>query len=50
MPLYRHIDVAAGVFQDPLIRPEHVDDYELGGSWHVENASISAKVRENRCG
>jgi iron complex outermembrane recepter protein len=44
VPLYRHINAAAGVFEDPLIRPEHVNDLELGGSWHAENASLSANA------
>src|SRR5258706_1074576 len=44
VPLYRRIDVAAGVFQDPLVRPEHVNDYELGGGWHGGNASLTANA------
>jgi len=44
VPLYGHIDVAAGVYEDPLIRPEHVNDYELGGSWRAPNASLTANV------
>src|SRR5258706_8116069 len=44
VPLYRRIDVAAGVFADPLVRPEHVRDYELGGSWNVANASLTANA------
>jgi iron complex outermembrane receptor protein len=44
VPLYGHIDVAAGIYEDPLIRPEHVNDYELGGSWRAPNASLTANV------
>jgi iron complex outermembrane receptor protein len=44
VPLYDHIDVAAGIYEDPLIRPEHVNDYELGGSWRAPNASLTANV------
>ncbi len=44
VPLYRRIDVAAGVFQDPLVRPEHVNDYELGGGWHGGNAALTANA------
>lgn len=33
VPLYRTIDVARGIFQDPLIRPEKVNDFEAELSW-----------------
>ncbi|MCC6348517.1 MAG: TonB-dependent receptor [Candidatus Eisenbacteria bacterium] len=44
VPLYRRVDVAAGVYEDPLIRPERVNDLELGGRWTGDGllASVSA--------
>jgi iron complex outermembrane receptor protein len=44
VPLYGHIDQVAGVYDDPLVRPEHVNDYELGGSWHAGTASLTANL------
>ena len=44
VPLYGHIDQAAGIYEDPLIHPEHVNDYELGGAFHVGTASLSANL------
>lgn len=32
-PLYRVVDVAAGIYRDPLITPERVQAWELGGRW-----------------
>ena len=44
VPLYGHIDQAAGVYLDPLVRPEHVSDYELGAKWHAGTASLTANL------
>jgi len=44
LPLYGTIDVAAGVYQNPLIHPEHVDDFEAGGRWNGKDVSASANV------
>jgi iron complex outermembrane receptor protein len=44
VPLYRQVDVAAGVYEDPLIRPEKVDDLELGGSWRGPDASLALNL------
>jgi iron complex outermembrane receptor protein len=44
VPLYRVVDVAAGIYQDPLIRPEHVQDFELGTRWHAARASASVNL------
>jgi iron complex outermembrane receptor protein len=44
VPLYGHIDAAAGVYSDPLVRPEHVNDVELGGSFHAGTASLSVNL------
>ncbi|MCE9627380.1 MAG: TonB-dependent receptor, partial [Candidatus Eisenbacteria bacterium] len=32
VPLYRQVNVAAGIYNDPLIKPEHVHDLELGAT------------------
>jgi len=44
VPLYRRVDVAAGVYEDPLIRPEHVHHLEMGGQWTSERANVTANV------
>ncbi len=44
LPLYRRVDVAAGVYEDPLIRPEHVSHVELGGGWKGATANVSANI------
>ncbi|MEQ1834006.1 MAG: TonB-dependent receptor [Candidatus Eisenbacteria bacterium] len=44
VPLYRRVDVAAGVYEDPLIKPEHVHDLELGASWRNQALSLSANL------
>jgi len=44
VPLFRRVDVAAGVIQDPLVRPEHVHDYELGGTWAAGRSSLGANL------
>ena len=44
LPFFRVVDVARGIYDDPLIRPERVDDYELGGSWRGPRGSLSANL------
>ncbi len=44
VPLYREVDVAAGVYRDPLIRPEHVNHVEVGGAWRGRDAGASASL------
>ena len=44
VPLYRVADVALNLYRDPLIRPEKVDDFELGGSWSGRGVSASANL------
>ena len=44
LPLYRVVNVAAGVFQDPLIRPEHVQHVEVGAEWRGHDASLAANL------
>jgi iron complex outermembrane receptor protein len=41
LPLYGTIDVANGVYEDPLITPEKVSDFELGGAWRAADASAT---------
>lgn len=43
-PLYRRVDVAAGIYEDPLIRPERVNDLEAGVTWRGRAASASANA------
>lgn len=42
VPLYRRVDVAAGIYEDPLVRPERVNDLELGAAWRRGNFAASA--------
>jgi len=44
VPLFRHVDIANGVIRDPLVRPEHVQDYELGGGWNAGRSSLAANL------
>jgi iron complex outermembrane receptor protein len=44
VPLYRRVDVAAGIYEDALVRPEHVRDWELGAAWKRQEQSFSANV------
>ena len=44
VPLYRRVNVAAGIYEDPLIRPEHVRDLELGASWRTPTLALSANA------
>ena len=44
VPLYGTIDAAAGVYRNPLIRPEHVHDLELGGSWRTDAITLEANL------
>ncbi len=32
-PLYRVSDTANNIYRDPLVKPEKVNDWELGGAW-----------------
>jgi iron complex outermembrane recepter protein len=42
VPLYR--GALAGVYDDPLIRPERVRDYELGASWQRADLAFTANL------
>jgi iron complex outermembrane recepter protein len=44
VPLYRVADVTNNRYRDPLIRPETVDDFELGAGWRGHDASITANL------
>jgi iron complex outermembrane recepter protein len=42
VPLFRRIDVARHIYEDPLIRPERLNDYEVGVGYRAPGAQ--AKV------
>src|SRR5262249_34109081 len=42
--LHATIGAAAGIYEDPLIHPEHVDDFELNGTWRGGQASATATL------
>jgi iron complex outermembrane receptor protein len=44
VPLYRVADVATNTYRDPLVRPETVDDFELGAGWRGGGAALAANV------
>jgi len=44
VPLYGHIDQAAGIYEDPLVKPEHVNDVEMGTTWHAGTSSLTANL------
>lgn len=44
VPLYRVRDVANGIFEDPLVRPERVNSFELGSTWNGARASATANL------
>jgi iron complex outermembrane receptor protein len=33
VPLYETSDVVSNIYRDPLVRPEKVNDWEIGGAW-----------------
>lgn len=43
-PLYRVVDPANGVYRDPLIRPERVQAWELGGAWERPGLTVQANA------
>ncbi len=43
-PLYRVVDVANGIYDDPLIRPERVQAFELGGAWSGAALKLQANA------
>ncbi len=44
VPLYRRLDIAAGIYEDPYVTPEKVSDLELGGSWSGAGLGITANL------
>jgi iron complex outermembrane receptor protein len=44
VPLYRRLNVPAGIYEDPLVKPEHVNDVELGGTFHAGTSSLTANL------
>lgn len=44
VPLYRIRDAAANRYEDPLIRPEHVSDWEAGYAWRGAHAAASVNL------
>ena len=44
IPLYRRADTAHNLYEDPLVRPERVNDYEVGGGWRGRGASLTANL------
>jgi iron complex outermembrane receptor protein len=43
-PLYGRLDITRGVYEDPLVRPEQVNDFELGGAWHGNGLRAGANL------
>jgi outer membrane receptor protein involved in Fe transport len=44
VPLFAHYDPASGVWTDPLVKPEKVNDWELGGTFGGRAASFTANL------
>jgi iron complex outermembrane receptor protein len=44
VPLFANADVATNSYGDPLIKPEHVNDFELGGAWKAGSLSANANL------
>jgi iron complex outermembrane receptor protein len=44
VPLYRIRDTAANRYEDPLIRPEHVSDWEAGFAWRGARAAATVNL------
>lgn len=44
VPLYRRFDPASRAYSDPYVRPEKVNDYELGGSYGARGVSASVNL------
>jgi outer membrane receptor for Fe3+-dicitrate len=42
VPLYA--DAAQGTYNDPLIKPEHVHDFEVGSSWHRGTLALTGNL------
>ncbi len=44
LPRFARVDPATGRWVDPLIRPERVQDWELGASWERDGVSLVANA------
>lgn len=44
VPLFENANTATNTYGAPLIRPEHVNDFELGGTWQGAGASASVNL------
>ena len=44
VPLYAYRDLVNNVYRDPLVRPEKVEDYELGAAWRGRAASATVNL------
>jgi iron complex outermembrane receptor protein len=44
VPLYRIRDAAANRYEDPLIKPEHVSDWEAGLAWRGASAAATVNL------
>lgn len=44
VPLYEEVDVALGIYENPLVRPEQVNDYEIGASWGGPSGAASLNL------
>ena len=48
VPLFRVVDAAHGIYQDPLIHPEKLNDFEMGAGWR-SGASSDVTLRVDPC-
>ena len=44
LPLYKEIDSARGIYRDPYVRPERVNDWELGSSLKLGGVAASVNL------
>jgi len=44
VPLYAYRDPANNIYRDPLVRPERVQDYEVGAAWRGRDASATVNL------
>ncbi|MBC8043259.1 MAG: TonB-dependent receptor [Rhizobacter sp.] len=44
LPLFKKVDPAQGIYEEPLLKPEQMLDAEIGAAWREKNWSIKAGV------
>jgi iron complex outermembrane receptor protein len=44
VPLYRVVDIPTNTYEDPLVKPERVSDWELGARWQSSRAALIANL------